>query len=321
MPILFAGNHISDMDQVTACVDQVLSGTFDPIYVKSSITSSTETSFFTVGHPLSNQPIVWFHFMARRGGSNGYYSAETWFEIRDDNGKVIFRITRTSATSDAYNSYLIGSSTLTNPSQFSMSATTQFDICIETNATHLIATIYLNKVFHSTFTVAKGISVTPKSMTILPRKVKYASVLFGFSEFIISTDMTVDQRVAHLEVASQGFHADMVGNVLNLNDADSGSGLLSELAGQRHSWVPSAYAGPADDVAAIVGKVIANRVGGTPSQLNQFLRLGGADYDGAAEVVGTQTYHQQIWSRNPANNQPWTTADLANIQVGLKTGT
>lgn len=321
MPVLFAGNEIVDMDKSTSCWDQTASATFDALFVKSSIYASVDEGFFSVEHKLLNQPDVWFHFLGARSGGAGFYTNQNCVEIYDDNNKLIFRMTRTSSTSDSYNTYLVGASTITNSTQIVLGSTPQFDFRFELSSTNITVTIYVNKLFHSTMTVVKGTSVAAKSIKILPRKFRYNSANFGISEIIISTNMTVDQRVAHLAVASQGFHDDMEGNVLNLKDPDTATGLLSELAGQRHSWVPEAYAGPADDVAAIVGRAIANRVGGNPSQLAQFLRIGGADYDGAEEVVGTQTYHQQIWSRNPVSNLPWTTADLALLQVGLKTGT
>lgn len=322
MAILFGGNKVSDMTQNAGCEDQVVTGIHDPLYVMNSIRATTDDGFFAAAHKLSAQPEVWFHFRTVRGSGQGPYGTTAAVEIKDDNNKVIFRLTRVSAIVDTYNTWIYGAATLQNPTVISLSAKSQFDIGIQITATHIVATIYVNKVFHSTFTTTKGTSVGAKRIEIYPRRWIYASgATNGISEVIIATTLTVDLRLANLKVASQGFHAGMEGDVMNLNDPLSALGLISDLAGERQSWLPTAYGGPADGVAAIIGNVIANRVGGNPSHLAQFLRIGGADYDGSDQEVEQNTIFQQIWERKPSNNLPWTTADLALIELGVKSET
>lgn len=83
----------------------------------------------------------------------------------------------------------------------------------------------------------------------------------------------------------------------------------------------SAYGGeptPAS-IRAVVIRAVAQRGTSGVSQLTQFLRIGGTNYDGSAVAfaTGEQKIMQEVYDNNPATAGAWAVADLASIEMGL----
>lgn len=144
----------------------------------------------------------------------------------------------------------------------------------------------------------------------------------GFSEIVVTDgEDTRAWRLSMLSPAGAGNYAQWAGGATELADDLSLTGASPTAPGQRVSSTLSAYAGPATPagIRAVVARanLVASTAGG--SQVRQFLRIGGVDYDGPIHnLTSTMAAYNAEWAVNPATGLPWTTADLAGVEIGLK---
>lgn len=144
-----------------------------------------------------------------------------------------------------------------------------------------------------------------------------------FSEFIVTDgEDTRGWRLATLEPNLDGTYTQWVGGVSELGDSDLATSAATNASGNRESWVPTAYGGPASpsSVRAVLAKARAQRgIASALSQIGQFLRISSVDYDDTPVTfaTGEQKNITSIWDNNPSTSAPWNTADLSSIEVGL----
>lgn len=141
-----------------------------------------------------------------------------------------------------------------------------------------------------------------------------------YSEMVIAQgEPTLGWRIAAMEVTTTGNYADWQGDPAVMSDNDLSTLMLTGTAGQRVSFVPSTYNGPASPatVRGVFSMSTLTTGSGGPQNVAPFLRIGGVDYDNAQTAVGVQTTVVGSYDTNPATGLDWTTADLATFEFGL----
>lgn len=144
---------------------------------------------------------------------------------------------------------------------------------------------------------------------------------YYFSEFIVADgESTIGMRLSELRPNTDGTYLDGAGTTASLADGDSATGVTLDAAGQKRSWNPTAYAGPASPTIHSVFSSATVRIGGGDiTNARQFLRIGGTDYTGPDQspndYVGGVGAN---WAVNPATSLPWTEADLATFEAGIE---
>lgn len=98
-----------------------------------------------------------------------------------------------------------------------------------------------------------------------------------------------------------------------------GLGISTPTANLKESWTLSAYAGPATSsgVRAVVNKLLASAGASGPTQMTPFIRHAATDVDGAVFTPDGKI-HMEVMDTNPQTTLGWDTADLAALEVGVK---
>lgn len=297
----------------------------DPAYSPTGIVSLTNT-------PMSLQPFpaatgdLWIHFKWRMGsqafagGSDGHL-----FSLYMPNGTLVARL---DATNGQLRPEVFGDSTVQGPAINMTSNLVQtLDFRISVDPSSITMDYYIGgggaPVSSATAVNTVGGKTMPVQMTLDLNDISNITQDFHFSEFIITdNEDTRGWRLATLEPNANGNYNEWLGDIAELGDRDPATSTSSNTGGQRQSWTPTAYAGPTtvSSIRAVIAKAqTARGAGASPSQIAQFLRIAGVDYDGAnnAFLAGERKDIIEVWDDNPATTSPWTTADLATIEAGL----
>lgn len=142
-----------------------------------------------------------------------------------------------------------------------------------------------------------------------------------YSEFIVTdgAESTLGWRVATLEPNLAGTHTAWDGVPANLVNFGDGLGISTPTPNVKESWTLSAYAGPATSsgVRAVVNKLLANTGASGPTQMTPFIRHAATDVDGTV-FTPNGSIHMDVMDTNPQTTLGWDTADLAALEIGVK---
>ena len=326
MAIVNLGNNPSDFGLDASTVSTSATGR-DTNYSPSSILAPRSTSL-SLEIPTTGTD-YWFHWRMYMnnvglGNSSGTGAG---FSVYDTNGVLICQLAKTSTSNYNHFVRIFGSSTVTNGTALALanSGTYTIDVKLTVGGSggSIVMELYLNGTLHSTSTATNSgtVKTQPRMATLdFAQNLNTGSTGVNFTEIIVATDeSTVGARLATLEPSSAGAFSAMTGTVAALADSDTASGVFATAAAQRFNSVFSAYAGAASpsSIRGVFLKAKATAGGGSPSQLNQSIRIGGVNYDGVAAtpVPGRSVVHE--WANNPATSAPWVTAALAALEGGL----
>ena len=140
------------------------------------------------------------------------------------------------------------------------------------------------------------------------------------SEVIVTQDeSTIGWRLASITPAADGFHTDWQGDFTGVETLGDGKGISSGTVGDKQSWTFATLPAGVSGSAAVRG-VFQNMFASTglagPPQIAPFTRVSGTDYD---ETAFTPSGIDIVeFAGNPATSAPWTAAELANLEVGVK---
>lgn len=138
------------------------------------------------------------------------------------------------------------------------------------------------------------------------------------SEFIVADGDTRNARLDLLRPVASGGETDWVGDVTDLGDDDPTTGMTSIAANQRQTMSLSAYTGAAN-ISAVV--IITQSVAGAngPQNLRHTVRMSTVNYDGPADfpIGDTLQFNVTDFQINPATSLPWTSGDLAALEMGF----
>lgn len=301
----------------------------DPNFSPNSITmqNNVASTFGWGTTPASDD--LWFHFRVRTDVNLNSNADGYWMSFYNANNQRVARIDMTNANIFAV---AYGDSTV-NGNQVAMAANTiiTIDVRISIAGGDLTIEVY-NGGGPTPVTTATSTNVAAKD---LPTYVVFDNndisgsnnAIWYYSEFIVTDgEDTRGWRLATLEPNVNANYNDWNGDVNEVGDSAPATTIQSDAGGQRQSWTNTAYAGPASpsSVRAVISKTQAARgLAGSPSQITQFLRIGGIDYDGSAQVipVGGQQTILEVWSDDPSTTSPWNTTALAALESGLLSST
>ncbi|QJA43159.1 hypothetical protein [Phaeobacter phage MD18] len=320
MAIVFASNDAADFD--VTMETHTDTNFFDPSLLSRGMRlASTSGSSNPFGITLSEATTgdMWMHFRMSHPGVNGNADG-TFLSVMDASGVDLaeFNLVNGEVAAFAYgDSNMIGSyAPLGAPD-----VVQTFDVKIAVGV-NIEVEMYIGGALMTTATVPNsGGKLTPRYIRFDMRDFAQVNAYYYFSEFIIADgESTLGLRLSELRPNTDGTYMDGVGTTASLSDGNSATGVTLGSVGQKRSWTPTAYAGPASPAVHSVISSAAMRIGGGDiTKARHFLRIGGADYPGAdkapPEYVGPL---MEVWSVNPATGLPWAEADLSGFEAGFE---
>ena len=141
------------------------------------------------------------------------------------------------------------------------------------------------------------------------------------SSIIIADEDTRGMVLTELTPDGAGNYTAWDGAYSDMKGAGRGSGIESNVNGDRESWSLAAFEGDTGAVGMrVVQSVHAYAGSSGVSKIDGFCRISSTDYDNGAGVVpnspGVPTMFE--WTENPATTAPWTVADLGTLESGVK---
>jgi hypothetical protein len=322
--ILFVGSTPVDFGCPATSLSTSATGR-DAAYSPSSVLTLGQSAFMNI--PVDAGTDFWFHFRVHWNnvGSGNASSSGIGFRIIDGTGNVICDHEKSSSASYNHVLRVFGTTTVTNATGLLFVSNTTYTIDVKlTVGANITAELYVNGALHSTSTVANGGTVKGKPRRMLldySYRLNSGSTGINYTEGIVAVDeSTLGARLATLEPASAGAFSAWTGDVAALADADSGSGVFATAAAQRFNSVFGAYGGAASpaSVRGLFLKAHATQAGAvSPTQLNQSIRIGGTNYDGAAQAIVPGVANLHEWANDPATSAPWLTSAWAALEGGL----
>jgi hypothetical protein len=323
MAILFVGGRASDLGGVTS--PNYSATTFDAAF---STESAQVTPIFNGGaagfnifHDAAVSGVTWYHFYVRTPGflASGNNDGH-WFTMYDAANNPIARCDVLDAN---YRAQVFGDTTEVG-TNFALSENTNItvDVKVEVGA-NITMEIYFNGGLLSSATAANtGAKPSPTLFAMEHDDIVYTSSgdEFYYSEVMLTdNENTLGWRLSTLVPGGQGAHADWEGDFSDLVNFGDGTNIGSATPNQKESWTLSAYSGPATSagVRAVVNAIQGNVGVSGPTQIAPFVRFGGTDVEQAAYTPdGTSMF--QVLDVNPVTGAPWDTADLATVEMGVK---
>ena len=326
MSILFVGNVSADFG--AAWTDSSSISVRDSAYSPTAMfyngqTDSDPGSAGSVSLPINPTGDVWLHFRYRTPAANTTNSVVDGHLItfRAANGAQLARFDildagfRAEANGDTN---VVGASTIP-----STSTVYTYDLRLAVGA-NIVLELYQNGTLISSATAANtgGKGVCRQVVFDMFDYSSNANGQFQLSEVIITdeAESTIGWRLATFDPISAGFHTGWEGDFNSVVNPYDGRFIYAGAADLRESWVHSAYAGPGSptSIRAVVAKLTGDRGGSGPQNVAPFLRIGGTDYDAPSVPLDYRFKQLGVWAQNPATSSPWTAADLAALEAGVR---
>lgn len=140
------------------------------------------------------------------------------------------------------------------------------------------------------------------------------------SEVIVTDgESTIGWRLATLTPNADGTHTDWQGDYTGIETLGDGLGISSGTVGAKQSWtfaaVPAGVTG-SSTIRGVFQSTVASVGQAAPPTITPFTRVSGTDYDETAFTPSTVDIVE--FAQNPATSAPWTAAELASLEVGVK---
>jgi len=322
MSILFVGSRAVDLGG--ACIQEFSASYYDANF-SSECAECLAPNYggsngFNLAHGAAASDTVWYHFYVRTGGSmidTGYDGH--WFTIYNAAGDEICRWDILYGTSFAQ---VFGDTTVSGI-EFTIAEEAHMiiDIKVVVGA-NITMECYINGALQSTATAANtGGKLGPTVFMMQHEGMvnTYGGDSFYYSEFIITdNESTLNWRIATLVPAAQGTYDQWNGTFADVVSLNDGLSINTAVANQKESWTLTAYNGPAttSGVRSILNAYNANIGIAGPTQLTPFIRHAATDVDGITIAPDGMTFEDL--TVNPQTGLGWDTADLATLEIGVK---
>ena len=314
MEVLFASNSVADWGNNPATSSDV--SKFDNTRVPYAIlTTDNVTTSMKDFHAVPSGDTVWYHYRYKLGSNLGN-SEDGWIaNILDGAGALLARLDLLDGTVAAV---AYGDSTVTGTfaSGWSSATILEIDVSVQVNGSTVEVKLYMGQALVSTATAANTGGRT------VARRFDFslwdaASSDHAFSEFLVAADDTRNARMTRLDPATAGNYSVWSGALASLSDDDDATSMSSGTAAERNSANMDAYSG-GDTIAAVVAVSRAASGAGAPSNLKQFLRIGGVDYDGSnAPLSASLATVVECWELDPSDTLAWDGAGVNAAELGL----
>lgn len=303
-----------------------LAGAYDDTRVPYSIFLTYNQSMSSVQFPPVAGDVTWVHFRlyfddAIDGNFQSY--AHYLIQVFDENANMLFRLNKISSFNPDWKCRLYlfhdsGSVTGDQQFNFNQSKMNTVDIRYELTGSLISLKLYVNgglaKEIEYVGTAAFG---KPVAMQIGAAFAKEPHKQHT-SEFIVADGDTRNARLNLLRPTATGGENDWVGIATDLADNDPTSGMTSIAAEERQTLDLSTYVG-AGNISALVLSTVALAGANAPQNMRHTVRMSAVNYDGPADLPLSEALSYGItdFQINPATSQPWTSADLATLEMGF----
>lgn len=323
MSIIFVGNTPGDVGGSAANSTSATGrdSSYSPNSIRVDSTAGTLAPFLAT---FSAVPAgdVWLHFRLRLPDYFNSSADGDLVDFRDDQGTLVARV---DISNGSIGAQAIGDTTVAGAYVgYTSMVTVTLDVKVVVGADITIE-VYQGEALISTATAAntggKGVPVDCNFRNFDTSQLSTSDLYYTE---IIATDgePTLGWRLATLQPSAAGDYSDLVGAVSNLLNEDDGLAMESATVGHKASWSLSAYNGPASPgggVRAVVSKTHSTKGATGPQNIRPFLRIGGTDYPGPADVTPAGLIGEMaVWDQNPATAAAWATADFASMQQGIE---
>lgn len=320
--VLFAGSDPLDflggiMSRNTTFVDT------DYVPAGFTIGYAFESGRCTIPLPGEHDDL-WLHFRARTGTSTNKNGTGAGVGFHRDEAPLAtaIKVTGINLSARVYDNGLVAATGPTTLPGWVPSTYYTFDFNFYHDDDDLHFDCYLNgTLFSSAQTTLAGGPVLPDRITLASFFGNTSTSTGIFSEVLVTSGLpTIGLRLAQLSPIAAGTYSEMFGDYTDLNDPTEMVSVVGSAPGQRFSWEPSPYLGPGSPlgVHAVAAGIQHSRFMGTPTDVEQMVRVGGNDFYGAKIPSGILRSDFTTWWENPDTGQPWSPSDLANLEVGFR---
>lgn len=265
----------------------------------------------------------WLHFRHATSANNGDYgNFADGYWLRLWSGTDL--IAAIGLTNDEY--YLEGGGESVEILRPAYLTTYTFDIKCTQNGSTVTATVYVNGILEGTISYSSALgSVDRVTFDHFDLIWNTTAKSWHYCEIVVTDgEPTLGWRIASLNPLADGAHTAWDGGVAGVLAAGDGQSISVDAVDLKQSWTLSAYAGPATSsgVRAVVNKFIGAQGGDVsgPANIIPFTRHTTTDEDGTSfGPDGTQ--HLEVLDNDPNTAATWDTANLAAMQVGVKSAT
>lgn len=144
-----------------------------------------------------------------------------------------------------------------------------------------------------------------------------------YSEMIVTDgEPTIGWRLSTLTSAANGTFNDWNGDYTGVQAVGDGNGIASDAVGEKQSWTLSTYNGPTTGggIRALASRYVGSSGTSGPANITPFVKKGASEADSTPlSLDGTPKIH--VMDNDPVTNAPWNSADLATLELGVRSET
>lgn len=330
MSIVFLASTVADFfndgaDNFTSTTDTTLR---DPNYQPYDIEIEAprgDSNPFTIefGSAVAD---VWVHYRMLMPATSASAASGDVFRFLNVNDDVLL-IGDLNSNDLTLDLYADSFTTSISSNNFTENVVKTIDIHLQVNPTEMVADFYVNGTLLLSATGANTAGLEPA-----PTRFEFSvddwtsgfDETAKFSEIIVTDgEDTRGWRLATLEPDGAGNYTDFDGAFGDVAGFDIASAIGTGTADDRASFSLSAYNGTATPagIRGVFAKSLASKGDTGPTNMRQFLRIGGTDYDGSSVALDFSLGgFIEEWATNPAGGA-WSTSDFASLEVGVKAET
>lgn len=333
--IYLAGGDLSvfSPSDLVSVTESTAAGHFDPVYARSSIRVTANTSFFEgrMRDQLTGAPVnptkVWFHheiYQSANGGASG-----TIWSIFNSSGVEVFRLKAGAANTAAFRAaYRNSAGVLTDigaGETVAPGTTTRFPIDVMFDCAGEIQ-IFINGNLQAAASGTFSSTQTDNIAVARFRCPYTAAGYVAFSQIVAANEPTVNWKVAGLFPTADGANTAATGTFADVDEATTVSDLdfiSFAAAGDKESFVMSDVTVPSThEIAAVILGARAKLGVSGPQTLKGLVRSTGVNYTSANDLEGYISGGFSggflAYVNNPATGLAWAPADLNACELGLE---
>jgi len=290
---------------------------YDPDRVANSFLFGDKITA-TVSHATSSQTDTWYHFVHGQSGTTNSHDTN-WVEFIDPQANLVGRIRLDGNT--MYFS-VFGDTTVESTGTVipvNTPVVIDFELSINSNI-DIVASAYVNN------TLQFSATVTNSNNKSNPNLLKFDNDDSNFSlyasEIIIADEDTRGFRLREFKPQSFGSFQQWDGTVSSVVDSSLATGVSTDVADARVSFgvdnLDNVNAG--DIINRIVVQSHAQRGTTGLTSINNFFRYSDGSIEDGPDIALDEfgDWYVDEYVNNPDTGSPWTPAELAGLQLGIR---
>lgn len=337
MSILFAANLAAGFSAGSVCAGsntggqagyEELSGSstlFAPVVLEPIATGTGELD---VKFP-SSQTDFWLGFAFYRSSATTLTYSIAEFGVWGGNKSFAIRLNSNTPTLEWWNGSawtVISTAPTRLNSKLYGPGKHRFDVHMNVHATTGFIRVYL----HGKLILSYSGDTAKNSVTTVDKVAFPSNSSFTYyGEVLVATRKTIGLRINTVSVTgaggvsgfTTGSYADVdeEGGALSAIDTDY---MQSDTADQIHVVALDNLGQTNWGVRAVVVNARCWYTGAAPQKANVVVRMASTNYHGTDKTIGTAGEGiQDVWETNPNTSAAWTSADITNLEVGVRSRT